>query len=140
MNTIATAEFEKILTVVEAALKNHTQWHDDLLRRLLCRMPLPESMVARDAHHHCAFGNWFYGMGKDHVENIPAFKKIGELHRTMHNSAREVCQKVKATGYVSEVDYYLFERDLQHLRNELNSFKNRVVQTLQNSSVPKDPG
>lgn len=137
MKAITTAEFEKILKIVEDALKNHSNWHDDLLRRLLCRMPLPESMVARDAHHHCAFGSWFYGMGKTHVETLPAFKKIGELHKTMHNSAREVCQKVKATGYVPDVDYDLFERDLQHFRNELNSFKNRVVQTLHNASGPK---
>lgn len=131
MKNASSAELEKILAVVETALRNHSLWYDDLLRSLLCRMPMPETMVAQDAHHRCAFGVWFYGMGKEQVERLTAFKKIGELHKTMHDSARAVCQKVKATGYVSEVDYDQFVREIQHFRTELNSFRDRVVQTLE---------
>lgn len=47
-----------------------------------------------------------------------------------HHNARQVCQKVRATGYITDVDYDLFERDLQHFRSELNSLRERVVQTL----------
>jgi hypothetical protein len=77
-------------------------------------------------------------MGKDQVKLIPAFKKIGELHETMHNSAREVCGKKMATGFVTEVDYDAFIQDLAQFRNELILFKTRVVKTLENTERPKN--
>jgi diguanylate cyclase len=138
LSTVSSEELEKILKVVDEALLNHTKWHGDLVRRLLCHLPLPESMVAKDAHHRCAFGTWFYGMGKDQVKVLPAFKTIGELHETMHNSAREVCGKNMATGFVTEVDYDSFIQDLTQFRNELNLFKTRVVKTLENVEPPKN--
>lgn len=93
MSNVSSDELGKMLKVVEEALLNHTKWHDDLVRRLLCHLPPSESMLVKDAHHRCAFGIWFYGMGKDQVKELPAFKRIGELHEAMHNSAREVCVK-----------------------------------------------
>ena len=130
MSGLSTEDLEKIVKVVDEALLNHAKWYDDLLRRLLCHLPLSESMVAKDAHRRCAFGTWFYGMGKDRAKDLPSFKKIGELHELMHNSAREVCAKNLATGYVKEVDYDAFVQDLANFRIELNQFKSRVSKTL----------
>jgi len=139
LSDVSSKELGSILKVVEEALLNHNKWYDDLVRRLLCHLPLPESMLAKDAHQRCAFGTWFYGMGKDQVKVIPAFIAIGELHETMHNSAREVCGKNMATGFVTEVDYDSFIQDLTQFRNELLQFKARVVKTLENMERPKNP-
>ena len=131
MDTVSSHELEKILKAVEEALQHHTQWHEDLIRRLLCRLAMPESMVAKDAHRHCAFGTWFYGIGQSCVEKIPVLKTIGELHKALHDSAREVCQKIRATGFVAEVDYDAFLRQLTALRSELKTFKSRIGYTLE---------
>ncbi|MES1997716.1 MAG: CZB domain-containing protein [Pseudomonadota bacterium] len=136
MSGVSSKELEKIFAVVDEASLNHTKWHDDLVRRLLCHLPLSESIVAKDAHHLCAFGTWFYGMGKDQVNALLAFKRIGELHQAMHNSAREVCIKSKATGFVPEVDYDAFVQDLALFRNEIVLFKSRIVKTLENAGHP----
>jgi len=66
-------------------------------------------------------------MGKKQVENLPAFILIGSLHKLMHISAREICQKVKATGYVQEADYDYFFRSLTLFRQELNTLKHKVA-------------
>jgi hypothetical protein len=138
MSGASSSELETILKVVDEALLNHTKWHDELVRRLLCHLPPSESMVAKDAHQRCAFGTWFYGMGKDQVKELQAFKRIGELHETMHNGAREVCVKNKATGFVPEVDYDSFIQDLRQFRDELNLFKSRVVKTLESADPLKN--
>lgn len=130
MSSVSSGELEKILDVVEAALSNHAQWYDDLMRRLLCRLPLPDTMIARDAHRQCAFGTWFYGMGETYVEELPAFKKIGEMHKAMHDNAREVSQIVKANGYATELEYDSFQRRLMQFRNELDNLRGKICRTL----------
>jgi diguanylate cyclase len=135
LHTVSSHELEKIAKAVEEALQHHAQWHDDLIRRLLCRLPMPESMVAKDAHRRCAFGTWFDEIGTSCVEKVPVFKTIGELHMAMHDSAREVCQKTRATGFVSEVDYDAFLHHLTALRSELNEFKTRIEHTLEDSQA-----
>jgi diguanylate cyclase len=135
LDTVSARQLKQTLQVVEKALRHYTHWHNDLIRRLLCRLPMPESMVAKDAHRHCAFGIWFYGIGTSCVEKVPAFKTIGELHKAMHDSAREVCQKIRATGFVSEVDYDSFLHHLTALRSELNDFKTRLEHTLADSQA-----
>ena len=139
MQSVSSKEFEKILSIVEEALLNHTKWHDDLVRRLLCRLPLPDSVMAKDACHHCAFGVWFYGMGDAYVGVLPAFKKIGELHMAMHDSAREVCQKIKVTGSAPELDYDTFRNNLLQFRQELDNFKSKIIYTLENVNSPEGP-
>lgn len=138
MSSVTSAELEKILGIVEAALLNHTNWYCDLVRRLLCRLPLPDSIIVKDAHHHCAFGTWFYGMGEAYVEESPAFKKIGESHKAMHGSAREVCQKFKATGSTPEMDYDTFRHYLMQFRNELDTLRSKITYTLKNSGAQEN--
>jgi diguanylate cyclase len=123
---ISSDEIQKIEKVIHEALSNHSRWYDDLIRRLLCRLPLPDSVMAKDSHRHCDFGAWFYGMGKQQVETLPAFVIIGGLHKIMHNSAREICHKVNATGYVLEADYDYFARSLTLFRQELHALKHKV--------------
>ncbi|MBI5041739.1 MAG: CZB domain-containing protein [Gammaproteobacteria bacterium] len=139
MQSVSSKEFEKILSIVDEALLNHTKWYDDLVRRLLCHLPLPDSVMAKDACHHCAFGVWFYGMGDAYVGKLPAFLRIGELHKAMHDSAREVCQKIKATGSAPEPDYDSFQNNMLQFRQELDSFKRKIVHTLESMDSPENP-
>lgn len=130
MAGVSAEELEKILDVVEAALTNHTKWYDDLMRGLLCRLALPDNVIAKDAHRHCAFGAWFYGMGENYVERLPAFKRIGELHQAMHGSARELSRVIKANGCATELEYDAFQRRLMEFRGELDSLRSKICHTL----------
>lgn len=135
MSNVSTEELEKILGVVEAALSNHTKWYDDLMRRLLCRLVLPEAVIAKDAHRQCAFGVWFYGMGEAYVDELPVFKKIGEMHQAMHDNAREVSQIVKANGCATELEYDAFQRKLAQFRGELDNLQGKICRTLAHLDV-----
>ena len=121
---------DKVLQVIEAALLNHNKWYDDLVRRLLCHLELPDSLVAKDAHRKCAFGCWFYGMGDHHVDTSPVFKKIGELHQEMHDNARKICLAKKASGYINEVDFDIFFRSLGQFRAALTEFRDRAAKSF----------
>jgi hypothetical protein len=62
-DTISARQLEQILKVVEEVFRHHTQWHDDLIRQLLCCLPVPTSMMAKGAQRYGAVGIWFYGIG-----------------------------------------------------------------------------
>ncbi|MBU1193086.1 MAG: CZB domain-containing protein [Gammaproteobacteria bacterium] len=130
MSSVSSEELKKILDVVEVALFNHSKWYEDLMRRLLCRLPLPDAVIAKDAHRQCAFGTWFYKIGETYVEDLPAFKKIGEMHRVMHENAREVSQIIKANGYATEMEYDSFHRKLMQFRGELGNLRDKICRTL----------
>lgn len=132
MISVTSEELERILATIEEALSLHDKWREGLLRTLVCKLPLAAPDIAEDAHQRCAFGSWFYSKGNSHFRNLPAFKKIGELHQAMHRSAREVCLKVKVTGLVAEEDYDQYLGSVSQFREELVGLQHRVSYTLQN--------
>ena len=135
LSSVSTEEMEQILGTIETALQMHTKWYEDLVRRLLCKLPLPDSMVAINSHQCCDFGRWFYGSINERSHNLPAFAEIGELHKTMHDSARDLCLKMKATGMVHEDDYDYFTRNVSRFKGELAEFRQRVLNTLNHMSI-----
>lgn len=135
MSSVSAEEIEQILGTIEKALQMHTKWYEDLVRRLLCKLPLPDSVVAKNAHQHCDFGCWFYGNINERSHGLPAFAEIGELHKIMHDSARELYLKMKATGMVHEDDYDYFTRNVSRFKGELAEFRQRVLNTLNHVST-----
>lgn len=61
MGAVSAEEIKKILVVIDKATQMHSEWYEDLMRRLLCKLPLPESEIGINAYHCCDFGRWFYG-------------------------------------------------------------------------------
>ena len=49
---------ESVLKHLEQAIYNHEQWHKDLTRTFICRLPYDHRDVAEDAHRQCRFGQW----------------------------------------------------------------------------------
>ena len=69
-------------------------------------------------------------MGETYVEELPVFKKIGELHQAMHSNAREVSQIIKANGCATELEYDSFQRKLTQFRGELDGLRSKICHTL----------
>lgn len=130
MSNVAPEDIEQILETIDKALLMHTRWYEDLMRTLLCRLPVPLSITAKDAHNRCDFGCWLYGERNSRLHVLPAFTKIDALHKTMHDSARELSLKMEANGKAPEEDYDYFLRNVTQFRNELNDFRQRVLATL----------
>ncbi len=132
MINVTSEELERILATIKEALSLHEHWKDNLIRNLVCRLPLAPTDMLEDAHRHCAFGTWFYSKPNANFRDLPAFKKIDELHQEMHQSARQICFGIKAVGTVPEVDYDQFLGCLTRFRNEMTELQQRVTYTLQN--------
>lgn len=132
MISVTSEELESILATIEEALSLHDKWREGLLRSLICKLPLAASNIAEDAHQRCAFGCWFYSKGNTHLREMAVFKRIGQLHQAMHDNAREVCLKIKATGVVVEEDYDQFLGGISRFRDELVGLQHKVSFTLQN--------
>lgn len=134
MSSNSAESINQILDVVNIAFIAHTQWHEDLIRSLLCRTHMAESYIAKDAHHKCDFGRWFYTQNSSSFHGLPAASKIEESHKIMHNSARDMCLKMKANGIIHTEDYDYFIRNLTCFKDELTSFRKRVLDTLESVS------
>lgn len=132
MISVTSEELERILSSIDDALALHDKWREALLRTLVCKLPLTASDIAEDAHLHCTFGRWFYSKGNEHLRKLPVFQGIGGMHQQMHQTAREVCLKIKATGLVAEEDYDQYLGKVSQFREELVGLHRRVSHTLQN--------
>lgn len=121
MDSVTPDDILKISKTLDDALLHHRQWYDDVLRCLICHLPLSDDVIAIDAHHRCAFGTWFYGMGNKQVHELPAFKNIAQQHKAMHDCAREICLKFRAMGKIDKVEYDACTHTIEQFREELNS-------------------
>lgn len=134
MKNVSAEEIKKILETIDHALDSHTKWYEQLVRTLLCRTRMEDALIAKDAHYKCGFGSWFYSNKESGFYELPAFITIGELHKTMHDSARDICLKMNATGLVQGDDYDYFLRNMTHFREALTDFRKRVLDTLEQIS------
>lgn len=132
MINVTSEELERILKTIEEALALHEKWCNNLHRTFSCRLAPSAADMAEDAHRQCAFGHWFYSKGTAHLHNLPAFRKIGELHQEMHGGAREVCRLLSAMGKVPVENYDDFIVQMTKFRDEMVGMQHKVTFTLQN--------
>jgi len=137
MSSVTPEELEQILETIEKAMEMHNKWYEGTMRTLLCKLPIPLSITARDAHNRCDFGYWLYSERNSRLHDLPAFNTIEELHKAMHDSARELSLKYEVNAKVSEEDYDHFMSNVTRFRNELSGFRARVLATL-NHMHPKE--
>ncbi len=127
---VTAQDLEAILSTVDRALEMHGQWRDQLQRTLICKLPPRETDMADDAHHHCAFGQWFYSAGNAHLRKLPAFKQIEDLHAVMHGHARELCIRLKGHWAITPKEYDPFIERMAEFRNALLGMRHKVEDTL----------
>ena len=126
---------KKVVAVIEKSLRMHVIWHENLVRWLICKRPLPDSVIDADAHKCCDFGKWFYGQANLHLRQLPMFRRIDDLHRLMHANTRDSCLKYRTMGMMTEDDYDNFLDSIANFRKELISLKARAESTLNHTSV-----
>lgn len=129
---VTSEELETIHSTLGKALVLHEKWLSGLHRTFACKLPPSSDDMAENAHQRCAFGHWFYSKENPHLRELAAFKKIGDLHVAMHDSAREVCRLLEMMGKVPVKKYDELADHITQFREELISVQSRVSCTLQN--------
>lgn len=96
-------------------------------RRWVERLEASVSSVARTYRkppplnaHHCAFGRWMDGPGRDAYGDLPEFKKIDQLHRRVHQLGMEIVEAHKSGD----------DTNLMPPINELHTLRDLLVTSL----------
>jgi diguanylate cyclase len=120
------------LKELEQASYNHDQWAETLFGTLICRLQPDERDIARDAHHQCRFGQWYYKSGIAALERHPGFAEIGLEHERMHQYAASLLRASKDGVPISVKDYERFMTALKRMRLEISSVQHEVEGALFN--------
>src|SRR5512144_3038940 len=75
---------------LELAICNQEQWHRDLMRTIVCRLPHNPHDVAENAHHQCRFGQWYYNNLSQNLRDYASFVAIEGVHKRMHQLAAQL--------------------------------------------------
>lgn len=130
MHNVSKQELQDTLQQLNQAIYNHEQWSKDLIRSMICRLPYDNRDIADDAHHHCRFGQWYYGTPPQAFLDHSAFKAIGAEHRRMHQVTARLLLESASKGGVDPLDYDNFMSAAERLRLEIYSFKHEIEESL----------
>lgn len=120
------------LKELEQATYNHDQWAETLFGTLICRLQPDQRDIARDAHHQCRFGQWYYKSGIAALERHPGFAEIGLEHERMHQYAASLLHASMDGVPISVKDYERFMTALKRMRLEISSVQHEVEGALFN--------
>ena len=99
---------EGALQELARAIDNHEQWHKELTRTIVCRLPHDYRDVADNAHRHCRFGKWYYGSVAPDLRAHEAFAAMEVEHERMHRFAAELLRASAAGLRIAPDDYDRF--------------------------------
>lgn len=120
------------LKELEQASYNHDQWAETLYGTLICHLTPDEHDVARDAHHMCRFGQWYYKSGSIALRDHPGFAEIGIEHERMHQYAASLLRSSAEGIPISIKAYERFVTTLKRLHLELSSVRHELEDALFN--------
>ena len=127
---------EKDLTAtlqqLDQAIYNHEQWLKDVTRTVICRLPYDQRDVAKDAHHHCRFGQWYYGDRPQEIRDHAAFVAIETEHRRIHELGAKLLIASENDAPSATKDYDNFSSALEMLHLEISSLKHELEELLHN--------
>jgi diguanylate cyclase (GGDEF)-like protein len=95
----------KTLEQLEQAAHDHTEWHDDLLRAIVCRLPCDPNDLAENAHQLCRFGQWYYERASDELRAQPTFAAMEVEHKRLHRIGARLLLAGAADAPIMRTDY-----------------------------------
>ncbi|MDD5329651.1 MAG: diguanylate cyclase [Sulfuricella sp.] len=110
---------------------NHLAWKKKLHHTLVCQEPPDANNLAEDAHCKCKFGGWYHREG-GHPELVefPGFRKIGALHKAMHDAARSLLQLKVGQSAISTHDYNAFMDPAIALKAEIRNLQDALIKNV----------
>jgi len=95
LERISKDEFETLSEDIKLSMFEHTEWLRKLNIAVISRKKLiDKSFIAHDAHLHCQFGKWMKHILSDETFQEVSFFEIDQLHKEIHNSARELIKAI----------------------------------------------
>ncbi|MHC3995607.1 diguanylate cyclase [Thiomicrolovo sp. ZZH C-3] len=132
MYRINREKLQAVIREVDQAIYNHNQWHQNIIRSIVCRLPFDYRDMAEDAHHHCTFGQWYYNCSEKEIQNNKTFQSIRGEHKKVHTLARLLLETSSRDEAISHIDYDSFANSIERLRLNLQTLKYELEETLYN--------
>jgi diguanylate cyclase (GGDEF)-like protein len=120
------------LAQLEQATHDYVEWHSNLLREIVCGLPLDLSDLAEGAHFHCLFGRWYYERAPAELWGQPAFAAIGTEHERLHRIAARLLREVAADEPIVRGEFEELLAGCARLRLELDSLRREIECALRN--------
>ena len=122
----------KALGQLEQAAHDHTEWHDDLLRAIVCRLPCDPDDLAENAHQLCRFGQWYYNGASDELRAQPTFAAMEVEHRLLHRIGARLLLAGAADGPILRADYEELVAASARLHLQIESLVQQIQAQLRN--------
>jgi carbamate kinase len=132
------ATVQKALTQLEQAIRDHAEWHENLLRAVVCASSFDLNDLTEGAHFQCRFGRWYYEQAVDEVRRQPSFAVIGREHEHQHRIAAKLLRDVVADAPIVREDFEELVAAGTRLRLELDSLRSEVQASLLAREVKAD--
>jgi diguanylate cyclase len=120
------------LEQLEQATQDHAEWHENLLREIVCGLPFNLNEVAEDAHLHCRFGRWYYERAPAELWGQPVFAAIGAEHERLHRAAARLLREVAAGVPIVREDFEDLLAGCGALHLKLDRLRHEIESTLRN--------
>ena len=126
------AMLRKALEQLEQAAHDHTEWHDDLLRAIVCRLPCDPDDLAENAHQLCRFGQWYYERASDELRSQPTFAAMEVEHRRLHRIGARLLLAGAADAPIMRTDYEDLVASSARLHLQIESLMQQIRGQLRN--------
>jgi diguanylate cyclase len=130
MLTMDPAALRSALEQLEQAERDQVEWHENLLRALVCRLPFALNDLENHAHRQCRFGRWYYERAPAEFARQRAFAAIGTAHKRVHRFAARLLQDVAAGTPIARDDFEELVAGIARLRLEIDSLRNEIQGAL----------
>jgi diguanylate cyclase len=94
MTFLSNQQLQFVVSELEKAYSWHDQWHKNLLRTLIARIPPETTDLMPDAHLQCPFGQWYQRTSIALLYDEPLFSELGAKHEKMHSLATALLQRI----------------------------------------------
>ncbi len=122
-NIMAVSAGSLQITVLKAV---HYQWRERVYMALLNKT----NTIPGDDEHHCLLGRWYDGEGKEKFSLLPAFIKLGDVHRKLHQLAAEMIMEDLSHPWNEEIlnKLEVFETTSQAVISALDALDDNILQ------------
>jgi diguanylate cyclase (GGDEF)-like protein len=130
LRNVLQENLQDALRQLRQAANNHEQWHKDILRTLICRLPHDGRDIADNAYRLCRFGQWYYGNTSAELRNHREFAAIESEHMRMHQLATGLLHSAEKNMPITREEYDKFADALDHLRLETGTLIGKIENTI----------
>jgi diguanylate cyclase len=132
MLNMQTATLRNALRQLDQATHDHLEWYANVLRVIVCELPIDPNDLTAAAHHRCSFGRWYYECAAVELADQPGIAPIGVEHERVHQFAAAILREFEAGRPIENRAFDELLTSSLRLRSELDLLRQHLLVALRN--------